>query len=66
MLSKEAFVDFILKGAAAKTVVASAGSLGSALPEGFEEFDVGGCRANALRRRDIRPTPARSRRLRFA
>src|SRR5688572_9322639 len=41
MLSKEAFVDFILKGAAAKRVVASAGSLGSALPEGFEEFDVG-------------------------
>ena len=41
MLSRDAFVDFILKGAGAQTVVVGAGATHSALPEGFEEFDSG-------------------------
>ena len=41
MLSKDTFVDFILKGAA-KTAIVSAGATRSALPEGFEEFDIAG------------------------
>src|SRR5262249_29528537 len=42
MLSKDAFLDFILKRAAVKAVIASAGPTPSALPEGFEEFEFGG------------------------